>query len=77
MKAVLSENHVKFAFMDIAGSMLALKSFLLMRDTSDAYKEIRGTKSVGIPVLVVDDVPYIVEKADRVKAVIEELHLAE
>ena len=77
MKAVLSENHVRFAFADLSSSMAALKSYLVMRDTEEAFRDVRGTRSVGIPLLVVDGVPHIVENEDHARRLIEELHLAE
>ena len=68
---------MRFAFVDITSSMVSLKSFLLLRDTSDAYKDIRGTKKVGVPVLVVDDVAHIIEDEASARALVDELHLAE
>ena len=58
MKALLSENNIPYAYADISNSMTALKSFLVIRDTSPIYAEKRGTRTVGIPLLVVDDQPH-------------------
>lgn len=77
MKAVLSENEIGYLFADITGSMAALKSFLVLRDTSEAYAQVRGTRTVGIPLLVVDGEPYIVEDEDHARALVETLHLTE
>lgn len=77
MKAVLSEKNVRFEFVDISSSMAALKSYLVMRDTNDAFKDIRGTRTVGVPLLVVDGEPYILGSEDRVDELICELGLAE
>ena len=73
MKAVLSENNIPFEFVDITASMPNLKSFLDLRDTSDAFRELRGAGKVGIPVLVVDGTAYIAETPDEVRAVLEQL----
>ena len=75
MKAVLSENEVKFEYMDITKSMLALKAFLVIRDTSDAYRELRGKRTIGIPMLMVDNVPYVLSGEDHARTLIESLGL--
>ena len=75
MKAVLSENEVKFEYMDITKSMLALKAFLVIRDTSDAYRELRGKRSIGIPMLMVDNVPYVLNGEDHARELIASLGL--
>lgn len=75
MKAVLSKKNVSFAYADMSASMDALKSYLLMRDTSEAFRDIRGTKVVGIPLLVVDGEPYVLEDENQAERLIEELEL--
>ncbi len=77
MKAVLSENHVRFEYADITKSMLALKAFLVIRDTSDAYRDIRGKRSIGIPMLLVDNVPYLISGPEHMQELIDTLDLAE
>lgn len=77
MKAVLSKKNVRFEFVDLTTSMAALKSYLVMRDTSEEFKDIRGTRVVGVPLLVVDGEPYILSSEDRVDQLIRELELAE
>ena len=41
MKEVLSENNIKYMYVDICESVGKLKQFLKIRDTADACKEIR------------------------------------
>ena len=77
MKAALSENHVKFEYQDITRSMLALKAFLVLRDTSDAYRDIRGKRTIGIPMLLVDGTPYVLNGTDHALELIRSLDLAE
>ena len=76
MKAALSENNVKFEYMDLSKSMLAFKTYLTMRDTSEAFRNIRGTRTIGIPLLVVDGEPYVLNGVDHVKELIRSLELA-
>lgn len=40
MKEVLSENNIKYMYVDICESVGKLKQFLKIRDTADACKEI-------------------------------------
>ena len=68
MKALLSEHHIPFAYADISSSMAALKSFLVIRDTSPLYAEKRGTRSVGIPLLLIDGEPYLVDCPELAQA---------
>ena len=75
MKAVLSENEVKFEYMDITKSMLALKAFLVVRDTSDAYRDLRGKRTIGIPMLMVDGVPSVLSGEDPARELIASLEL--
>ena len=75
MKAVLSENNVRFEYMDITKSMLALKTFLVVRDTSEAYSGLRGKRTIGIPMLMVDGTPYVLDGPDHAKALIDSLEL--
>ncbi len=51
------------------------RAYLLMRDTSEAFRDIRGTKVVGIPLLVVDGEPYVLEDENQAERLIEELEL--
>ena len=77
MKAALSEKNIRFEFADISASMAALKSYLVMRDTSEAFQKIRGTRTVGVPLLVVDGMPYVLDDERPIDEMIEKLGLAE
>ena len=55
MKEVLSENNIKYMYVDICESVGKLKQFLKIRDTADACKEIREQHRAGIPCIVIDD----------------------
>ncbi len=75
MKEVLSENGVQYMYVDICESVGKLKSFLKIRDTSDAHKEVRKEHRAGIPCLVIDDEVILVEGADHARHLIEKYHL--
>ena len=72
MKEVLSQNNVRFAYMDISSSMIALKKFLKIRDTSPTHDEVRAKHSVGIPCLVIDDNVYITETTESIEKLLNE-----
>ena len=55
MKEVLSENNIKYMYVDICESVGKLKQFLKIRDTADACKEIREQHRAGIPCIVIDE----------------------
>lgn len=55
MKEFLSENEVKFVYLDITESMLNLKLFLKHRDHAPEFKEIRENGRVGLPSIVIND----------------------
>ena len=54
-KAILEKNHVPFEYIDITGSIRALKQFLALRDHSEAYDEAKEEGYIGIPTLVLED----------------------
>ncbi|MEE8807705.1 MAG: glutaredoxin domain-containing protein [Lactimicrobium sp.] len=54
-KASLDASGIAYDFVDITGSMPALKEFLAIRDTNSLYDEVRARHSVGIPTLVEED----------------------
>lgn len=76
MKEVLSEYGVKYAFVDITSGMGALKQFLKLRDTMDAFADARAGHYVGIPVLLVDGVPHLLDGAEQTGRLVEALGLA-
>ena len=75
MKEALSQKNVKFAYVDITGSMLQLKNFLKIRDFNESHVEVREAGKVGIPTLFVDGATYTVDDAAHAEALIEELGL--
>ena len=40
MKEVLSENNIKYMYMDVCESVGKLKQFLTIRDTDPAFEEV-------------------------------------
>lgn len=52
---VLTENHVMPKFINVTGSVDHLKEFITFRDTSDLYKEIRGSGAIGFPLIELED----------------------
>ena len=77
MKEFLSENNVKFAYVDVCSSVMSLKTFLKIRDTSEAYEKVRERHSVGIPCLVIDNEVFLINGVDMVKELVEKYELAE
>ena len=55
MKEVLSENNVKYLYVDICESVGKLKLFLNIRDTAQAMEDVRREHRAGIPCMVIDD----------------------
>ena len=55
--------------------MLALKNLLKIRDNNDSHATVRENGNVGIPTLVVDDVSYLIDGAQGIERLIEELGL--
>lgn len=71
MKEALSQKGIKFAYADITSSILLLKKFLKVRDTSEAHRAVREQHSVGIPCIVVEDKVFIVETTEYLEELIE------
>ena len=55
MKEFLSQNNIKYAYLDITESMLYLKNFLKYRDNRSEFDEIKRKGSIGIPCTVIND----------------------
>ncbi len=77
MKEVLSENNIKYMYVDICESVGKLKQFLKIRDTADACKEIREQHRAGVPCMVIDDEVIPVSGPDHMQKLIDEYHLKE
>lgn len=55
MKEFLSENNIKYAYLDITNSMFNLKQFLKYRDNYSEFEEIKKKGNVGIPCIVINN----------------------
>ncbi|MFV0441055.1 MAG: hypothetical protein ACK5LV_07165 [Lachnospirales bacterium] len=56
----LDMENIEYTFLDILENMGNLKKFLKLRDTTDIYNDIRGTSTIGIPLLCINK-KYILE----------------
>ena len=72
MKEFLSEKNIKFGYVDICTSMMSLKRFLKIRDTSEVHQAARDRHSVGIPCMLVDDQVFITETIEAVEQLIQD-----
>ena len=77
MKEFLSENNINYAYVDICSSIMSLKSFLKIRDTSEAYAKVRERHSAGIPMLMIDDDVNLISGVEKVKELVEKYNLKE
>ena len=75
MKEVLSENNVKYLYVDICESVGKLKLFLNIRDTAKAMEVVRREHRAGIPCMVIDDEVILIEGPEHMKRIIEEYEL--
>ena len=75
MKEVLSQNNVKYLYVDICESVGKLKLFLKIRDSSEKMEEVRREHRAGIPCMVIDDEVILIECPEHVKKIIEEYGL--
>lgn len=55
MKEFLSENNIKFAFVDITESMFNLKMYLKYRDNRPEFEEVKKSGKVGIPFIAINN----------------------
>lgn len=55
MKEFLSENNIKFAFVDITESMFNLKMYLKYRDNRPEFEEVKKSGKVGIPFILINN----------------------
>jgi glutaredoxin-related protein len=54
VKEFLSENNVKFAFIDITESMFNLKMYLKYRDNRPEFEEFKKNGKIGIPFISIN-----------------------
>jgi glutaredoxin-related protein len=55
VKEFLSQNNIKFSYVDITDNMYNLKLYLRYRDFRTEFDEIKKAGRVGIPMIVVND----------------------
>ena len=72
MKEALSQKNVAFDFIDITASMMNLKKFLRVRDTSEVHEMARQKHSVGVPCIMTDQGIYIAETPEDVDELLRE-----
>lgn len=75
MKEVLSENNIKYMYVDICESVGKLKSFLKIRDTAEECKEVREQHRAGIPCLVIDNRCHSGRRSEHMKQLIDQYQL--
>ena len=75
MKEVLSENNIKYAYVDVCEGVGKLKMFLILRDTREEFAQVRQEHRVGIPCLVIDDDVILMQGADHMRQLIDEYQL--
>lgn len=67
MKEFLSENEVKYAYLDITENMLNLKLFLKYRDNASEFRTVKEEGRVGVPCVIINDGEQIIfEQKDLV-----------
>lgn len=52
---VLEDSQTSYEFVDITGSVPALKEFTRLRDTNPAFDDAKAEGYLGIPAFVVDE----------------------
>lgn len=55
MKEMLTENDIKFDYIDIAEGIPQMKAFLKLRETRPEFEPIKETGKVGVPCVVLGD----------------------
>ncbi|WP_352419759.1 hypothetical protein [Proteiniborus sp.] len=73
MKEFLSNENIKFLYLDITENMLNLKNFLKYRDTAPEFDEIKKAGRVGLPCIVINNGEEIVFDKDLLN--LEELRI--
>lgn len=66
-KEFLSENNVKYRYLDITEGMLSLKRFLKYRDNHPAFDPIKESDKVGLPCIVINDGEEIIFDYNELK----------
>ena len=71
--SILTSHGVMPTFMNVTGSINIFKEFTLIRDTNPIFDKVRGTGSIGFPMIELEDGTYTLD-AD---AVLESLGIDE
>jgi len=71
VKEFLSNNEVKFVYLDITENMLNLKLFLKYRDNALEFKDVKESGRVGLPCIVINNGEQII--LDHTKVNIDNL----
>ena len=56
--SILTENGVMPTFINVTGSINLLKEFTMIRDTNPVFDGVRGTGSIGFPLIQLEDGTY-------------------
>lgn len=54
-KQAFEEKGIAFEYHDFAEDLLALKTFLSIRDSDATFAEVKATGKIGIPCIVTED----------------------
>jgi len=73
MKEFLSNQNIKFLYLDISQNMLNIKTFLKYRDSAPEFIEIKKNGRVGLPCIVVNNGEQVI--FDKELLNIEELRV--
>lgn len=63
----LAEAGIEVKFKDILSCHADLMPYLLLRDTSEVYREIRGKERLGVPCFVLEDGTVTLDIKDVIK----------
>lgn len=55
---ILTSNHYMPVFINVTGSITLLKEFMYLRDTEACFDGLRGTTSIGFPLIKMPDGTY-------------------
>ena len=65
--SVLTENGIMPTFVNVTGSIDHLKEFITFRDKSPLYDGVRGSGSIGFPLIWLED-GTVTEQIDVIEA---------
>lgn len=56
--SILTDHSYMPVFMNVTGSITLLKEFMYLRDTEKCFDGLRGTNSIGFPLVRLEDGTY-------------------